>query len=524
MKLVRPRWSFFPFLLVVSIFGVALVFVNTSTYGPGISSDGMDYLSTADSLVHGRGFTNYHGSVYILWPPLYPLILAGLSMLTGLDTLIVGWILNALAFGVTITLAGVLLKKCFPGHPAWSALGAVLTLLFLSYLVLASNIASDPLFVVLVLGFFLACHRYLKTPDGNAMGLLLVLAALAPLQRFLGVCVVAVGALAVCVKNLKQPVNASGKALAFGLAASLPTLAWVIGRNYRLYGSLTGPRELEKAFILENVAYCARQILRWFVPLSVIDRLPLWLIPTIVLVVFLLLARRRHWANFFERLSGSPQWIMMAFSAIYLLIIILTTITDDHFHPYDDRFQSVIFVPTLVLIFTAAQDLLIAPLDERNNKLIRPVLAILIFVWSVYPLFTIWKYVQKSVQDGEAIYNLYNLRIYHESPVVRYLKANPPEPGVPIYSNDSEAVYFFTRQTIELSPRDVENDPRSEAYLREHYQGWPDAQKAYLAWFVERGDRRFYFTPDELEEVAILEPMVESRKAGGVYLARPLTR
>ena len=153
MNSVRPRWSFTSYLLVLSIFGIALVFVNTSTYGPGISSDGMDYLSTADSLIHGRGFTNFHGGVYILWPPLYPLILAGLSIPTGLDTLIVGWILNAVAFGVTIFLSGVLLKICFPNRPAWQALGAALTLFFLSYVVLASNIASDPLFVVLVLGF-----------------------------------------------------------------------------------------------------------------------------------------------------------------------------------------------------------------------------------------------------------------------------------------------------------------------------------------------------------------------------------
>lgn len=524
MNSVRPRWSFYTYLLVLSIFGIALVFINTSTYGPGISSDGLHYLSTADSLINGRGFTNFHGGVYILWPPLYPLILAGLSILTGLDTLIIGWILNAVAFGVTIFLSGVLLKTCFPDQPAWQALGAALVLFFMSYVVLASNIGSDQLFVVLVLGSFLACHRYMTTSNRGALWVLLILVALAPLQRFLGVCVVAVGALAVFIKHMKQPIKATVKAIAFGLVASLPTLVWVIGRNYRLYGSLTGPRQLHNALIIENIAYCTRQILRWFVPLSVIDRLPLWVLPALVLVVLLLFARKRHWASFFKRLSNSPQWIMITFSAIYLVIIVLTTITGDHLHPHDDRFQSVVFLPVLVLLFTVLQELIIAPLEERKLNLTRPVLVFLILVWSIYPVFTLWKYVQKSVQDGEAIYNLYNLRVYQESPVIRYLKEHPPEPGIPLYSNDSEAVYFFIRKPVELSPTDFVNNQRSEAYLLEHYQGWPNAEMAYLVWFVERGDRRYYYPPDELEEVAILEPLVESRKVGGVYLVRPLSR
>ncbi len=519
--MTRATRLFTPYLILLSILGVILVFINTATYGPGISSDGMEYLSAADNLARGQGFINFHGGVYILWPPLYPLILAGLHALTALDVFVVSWVLNAILFGATIFLAGILLRLCFPDRLVWAALGALLTLFFLSYLVSASNIASDPLFVVLVLAFFIACHRYLTTSNRQSLWLMLFLAALAPLQRFLGVCVIAVGALVVFVRHRDTPFKAAGKALIFALAASLPLLVWVVGRNYRLYGSLTGNRELEKAFILENVAYCVRQILRWFVPLSVIDRLPLWVIPALFLVVLLLLARRRHWSVFFKRLSVSPQWPMLAFSAIYLIIIILTTITDDHFHPYDDRFQSVIFVPILALLFSVLQDLVILPLQERNFKLVKPVLVVLFVVWLAYPLFTMWKYVQKSRQDGEAIYNMYNLRVYQESPVVRYLLTHPLEPDAVIYSNDAEVAYFFIRKTVQLSPRDLENDQHSQAYLLERYPGWPPAQPAYLLWFAQHGDRRFYYTPEELEEIAILQPLVQNKKAGGLYLVYP---
>jgi hypothetical protein len=501
--------------------GVILVFINTSTYGPGISSDGMDYLSTADSLTQGEGFTNFHGGVYILWPPLYPLILAGLNRLTGLDTFIVGWILNALCFGATIFLSGTLLKICFSDQLAWAAVGAFLTFFFTSYLVLASSIGSDSLFVVLLLAFFIASHYYLTTSSRRALWMMLILAALAPLQRFLGICIVAVGVLVVFVKNRDEPLKAAGKAFAFGLAASLPILVWVIGRNYRLYGSPTGPRQLGQAHIPENVAYVVRQILRWSVPLSILDLLPLWLIPALFLGILLLLARRRHWQTFFISLLRSPLWQMVIFSTLYLLIVIFTTITADHTYVYDDRFQSVVYVPLLVILISIILNLVIPPFMDRNIPCSSPVAVILILVWSFYPIFTTYKYVKKSIQEGEAIYNMYNLRIYQESPVVNYLETHPLEPGALIYSNDPEVVYFFTRRSVHLSPRDLENDQRSQAYLLEHYSDWPEAQTAYLVWFAQRGDRKDYFTPEELEEIATLHPLIETKKKGAIYLVQP---
>jgi hypothetical protein len=307
-------------------------------------------------------------------------------------------------------------ENLFSDQLAWAAVGAFLTFFFTSYLVLASSIGSDLLFVVLLLAFFVASHDYLTTSSRKALWMMLILAALAPLQRFLGICIVAVGALVVFVKNRDEPFKAAGKAFAFGLVASLPILAWVIGRNYYLYGSLTGPRQLGRAFILDNVAYVVRQILRWFVPLSILDLLPLWLIPALFLGVLLLLARRRYWRAFFLSLLRSPLWQMVVFSTIYVLIIIFTTITADHTFVYDDRFQSIVYVPLLVILISIILNLVIPPFKDRNIPCSSPVAFILILVWSFYPIFTTYKYVKKSIQEGEAIYNMYNLEIYQNHP------------------------------------------------------------------------------------------------------------
>jgi hypothetical protein len=508
------------YLLTLSILGSLLVFITTSAYGPGISSDGMEYIAAADNLLRGQGFTNFHGEAYILWPPLYPVILAGLHLLTGLDVIIAGWILNALSFGLILYLTGVLMEICFPANRTWAVLGVFISFFSTSYLTLAANISSDSLFIAMLLGFLIACQRYLADSSRRALAAMFVLAMLAPLQRFLGVCIVVVGALAVLVRHWGKPWKAFGGGIPFGLGASLPTLAWVIGRNYLLYGSLTGPRHFQDAYPLLNLAYHTRMILRWFIPLSVLNRLPLWIFPSVTLVILLVLARRTHWTALFNRLKAPSHWPMLAFSLLYLLILIPTTITSDHTHPYDDRFQAVIFAPALVLVFTLLQETVINPLKDRGLRLAQPLVTLMIVIWSIYPVSILQAYVKESIQNGEAIYNLYNHRRFQESPVVRYLMDHPLEPGLPVYSNDPEAAYLFSRQITHYSPRDFENNDRNDEYLLEHYRGWPEEGTVYLVWFFARGDRRNFFNPGDLAEIATVESLFTFEQAGGVYIVR----
>ena len=66
----ETKFRIYLFLLA----GVGLVFIllTTSKYGAGVSSDAARNLSTADSLLAGKGFVDMIGEPFILWPPLYP--------------------------------------------------------------------------------------------------------------------------------------------------------------------------------------------------------------------------------------------------------------------------------------------------------------------------------------------------------------------------------------------------------------------------------------------------------------------
>src|SRR5512143_1786062 len=97
------------FLLVLSAIGLVLILLTTSRYGAGVSSDAARNLSTADSLLAGKGFVDMVGAPFVLWPPLYPLVMAGMSLLTGWDTFRAAWYLNVGLYALNTWLGGWLL-------------------------------------------------------------------------------------------------------------------------------------------------------------------------------------------------------------------------------------------------------------------------------------------------------------------------------------------------------------------------------------------------------------------------------
>ena len=86
------------FLLGLSAIALGLIVLSTSKYGAGVSSDAARNLSTADNLATGKGFVDMTGTPFVLWPPLYPLLLAGISLLTHGSTFQAAWYLDLLLY------------------------------------------------------------------------------------------------------------------------------------------------------------------------------------------------------------------------------------------------------------------------------------------------------------------------------------------------------------------------------------------------------------------------------------------
>src|SRR5689334_17620275 len=135
---------------------MALAIIASAVYGAGVAADSIRYLSTAENFLAGRGLVDYTGWPLVWWPPLYPLLLAGISFVTRLDVLEAGWILNILTYGMNIFLSGVLFEKTLRGWPVFKYLASLFVFLSPSLLSMHSAILSEPLYLTFTLLFLLA--------------------------------------------------------------------------------------------------------------------------------------------------------------------------------------------------------------------------------------------------------------------------------------------------------------------------------------------------------------------------------
>ena len=116
-KTVRPRLGFVAFAVVLVGLAVAFVACISSMTHLVVTSDGVNYLATANSLVHGRGFTTGMDKPATTWMPLYPILLAGLMALVhSMTTAAVAVNLLAIA---TIYVTTWLLVREWRGRVDW---------------------------------------------------------------------------------------------------------------------------------------------------------------------------------------------------------------------------------------------------------------------------------------------------------------------------------------------------------------------------------------------------------------------
>ncbi len=100
-------------IIISSVVSVFLLFNATKNWGPGYSYDSIGYLSAARNTIEGLGLRIYAGDPLVLQPPLYPLFLALIALLSGKDPIVFMQFINCLFFGLTIFLTGCLSQVVF---------------------------------------------------------------------------------------------------------------------------------------------------------------------------------------------------------------------------------------------------------------------------------------------------------------------------------------------------------------------------------------------------------------------------
>jgi hypothetical protein len=518
--MIREK-AFSFYLLAVSLVGMAFAFVVTFRYGAGLATDGARYLSTAENLINGKGFTEYLGVPLTQFPPLYSIIVAGIGWITRADVFAVSQYLNILTFGLTIWLAGGFFRKLFPENVLYAYIGSGIFFTSVSLLRMASNILSDLLFLALTIAFLIAATDFMSDPSRKNGLVLGGLCTISPLLRYAGLAHILTALLIILFMYRKEWLKGIIPAGVFGFLTSLPTLLWVYFHNYLQTGILFGTRLPPNP--QGNLNTTIEKAIHWFVPYSVTDWIPAWLIITLLLAVFLTGNRIADWKNWGRKIT-SPEFLpSLIFLFFYVNVLIFNVSYSEVRWPFMDRIH-IIILPSLTAIgFMTARELMPFYLRRFPARTAQTVVVIFFIIWLAYPLNNIQKTVRNAYYNGETSeYNLYNTRAQNDSGIREFVESLPITEANKVYSNYEPIAWLYARHTILKLPQGpVSPEPPDPEEVLKNYPDWPGSDGAgYVIWMKKLGFKEYVLTPEQLASKANFELLFTS-KQGDVYRLAP---
>lgn len=516
-KSLSSEKKFQVYLTLLALAGLTFILLATSKYGAGVSSDAGRNLSTADDLLHGKGFVDFAGAPFVLWPPLYPLLMAGLSLLTKWSVFQSAWYLNVTLYALNIWLSGWLFYLIFKEKLVYAWLGALMILLSRSTLRIYANVASEPLFVTFILIFFFAAAKYLQSNSLRALWLMFIMAGLATFQRYLGVVLFGVGGLVVLYKENWRGV---WRSILPVIISALPIGAWALLHNIPISGAPFGPRTFGDMFPLENISLALTKILWWFIPRHPLLE-PLLLQPWIILVpiILFLLAinKKNNWLDWFASLKNIYLWPALIFSIVYFFLLAFTVVTSDHLDLTSDRYYVIILPVVLAFLFVTLDKLVFSHFNF-NNRMANYAVIAFVGLWFLYPLYAMQGYLRLALARGEpSNYNIANSGYFREMGVVKAAqKILDADPSAALYSNYLNIVWFIYQRPVTTLPLVDANLPRDRqvSALPQYYPDWP-AQGGYIIWFMPN-QYHHIAAPDELAAIANLKLLYRD-KSGAIY-------
>jgi len=422
----RGRALWLALLAGAAILGAALVWVSTPG-GAATSPDSWNYIAAARNLLAGEGFTRYTGDPFVLWPPLFPALIAaliGLADLAGrtlhlLDALRVA---NALTVAATVIAAGLFWRRLLRSVPV-AALATLAVALGYPLVYGAAFVWSEPLFILLGLLAMIALDRHLTTPRDRTLLAAAILAGLASVQRYTGAMLIVAGALALVALALRVSLRRRLRdAALFAGVAALPLALW-LAHNQARAGTLTGERAPSTRTLPANVRAVYDLTVTWLTPERFgvsYQAAGLIVGGALALGVALLVAREGRGA--LRRLAGLRALPLMLFAALYAAFVVVSA-ARVQYDPLDERLLAPLYVPVIGLAFVVL-DRAVGWLRARGGRLPAHALVALAALWLFYPADRLRDNLPTLRDISQASQVTYET--WRESPLVRAVRAEPP--------------------------------------------------------------------------------------------------
>jgi hypothetical protein len=421
------------------LLGLASVLAMTR-HGVGATVDSGEYLSVADNLAHGRGFTvpyvSYDESYpehlrvpsqvpMTQFPPGFPVVIAAGERLTGASPATVARWINAAALAGTAALACGLVYAA-TGALLWEGLAGAMVVRP-PFLFASARALSEPLALLSLAVVLLATYRYVERPRRRTLVILCAAGAVGSLTRLPGVVPVLGAATALWLWSPGTRARRLQRATVVMVAGLGPLLLWLV-RNAVVAGQASNKAlgwHPPSAAVWKQGA---DKWLAWFGP----HHLP-WSIVTVAAAATMLLLTLRG--------TSMLGRLCVLFAVGYIAFVVgVRTFIDNNL-----SFGSRMFLPALLLL-TIAVVTGSAALPWRSRALVGGALAAL-SLWSTAHLVTTnIPTFPESTSAG------YSARVWRSSPAIAQIRGL--DPAVVVVTNAPDAVWLRTGRSPAFLPVD----------------------------------------------------------------------
>lgn len=504
--LFEARWTLLVLIGFVSALAILPLGESTRHGGAGVSPDSLHYIAAAQNFVSDGIFLRYEGYQYVNWPPLYPLLLAGVNQLARwVDLPFIEAIrgFQLLSYVALVLAAGLVLRQQLESR-ALVLVGTVAVLLGFPILRIHVLAWSEPLFILLLLIFFLILPGWLRQPTWRGLLGLIVTGVLICLQRYTGTLVVGLVGLWMLLfaqTALWRRVIYAG---VFGAMSLLPLMAW-FARNYALTETFTGGRSPADVDLDVHVRNLVNNLRPWFMqvnPFGERDGLALGVMATVGLIAVAVAYLRPA-----DQIKRQMTLLIGVFALGYVAFILYSSATYA-FDSIGQRLLAPAYIPLIVVLLVALERLAVWVGERFGRPAWGGALAlVLVLVWLLHP------YQMTRREIGSFDDWCCQLDAWGQSSVIDWLQTHPLD-GVTL-SNTPLPLYLGVtvyRIPTELNDLDDDDVPLSEVY--------------YLVWFDDiydgkcpPGDKFCYHTDFDLDALKAATPleMIAETDDGVVY-------
>jgi len=495
------------------LWGLVLWF-SISKYGLGISTDSVHLLFAGLNLSEGRGLFSFDGSFVSLWPPLYPILLAFIHMLTGQDLFVSATVLQILSFMIISICLSVLFLKIFSGNFLFAVMANVLSDAGIVVLATFRIVGSDYVHLMFVVVFVLLAGHYIEHDNPRVFAAMFAVGMLAALQRYIGIAAIATGAAVVFFFQGKNLPGRIVKSLLMGLSM-LPAGIWLVITS----------RSIERRPPIgfgDNFETFSRAVLDWFIQTNAMKSslqfytASLWIFVAGLILLVILTARRNPLSSF-----AIP---ILLYGALYLLAL-FGSASITYFNKLEGRFLLPLYIPFVALLVLAA-DALVYFGGRLGSQALRHIFTIgstgALMIATGLLLRTSLPLAVESHRTGAPGENAFNTKEWRDNSVMKYWLGHPPQGDYLLFSNYPDGIAFHTWHNCYGSPRKFSGPYGKVEFPVTQYSSelFASGQAVYIIW-IEPNVYSYYYPVDELTPIANIDP-VYTAEDGGIYRLTPI--